>query len=49
MPSVSLRAESDSYGHASDRWSVPRSAALVTLLSGGMWLAIVAIARWLIA
>ena len=31
------------------KWSVPQTAALVVLLSGGLWIGIVAIARWLMA
>ena len=31
------------------KWSVPQAAALVVLLSGGLWIGIIAIARWLIA
>jgi hypothetical protein len=49
MPSLSLHAEADGSARITDRWTVPRAAAFVTLLSGGLWLAIVAIASWLIA
>jgi hypothetical protein len=50
MPSRSLPAVGCSLGHtASERWSVPRAAAAVVLLSGGLWWVIVAIARWLVA
>lgn len=49
MSSLSLGAETDSSANTIERWNVPRAAALATLLSGGLWLAIVAIARWLIA
>ena len=49
MPSLSLHAEADGSARITDRWTVPRAAAFVTLLSGGLWLAIIAIASWLIA
>lgn len=31
------------------KWSIPQTAAAVVLISGGLWMGIVAIARWLMA
>jgi hypothetical protein len=50
MHSPSLSAQGENGGSApEERWSVARAAALVAMLSGGLWLAIVAVACWLIA
>jgi hypothetical protein len=50
MHSPILSAQGGNSGSAAEeRWSVARAAALVAMLSGGLWLAIVAVACWLIA
>ncbi len=49
MRSLAMPAGSVGSVQPAERWSVPRAAALVTVASGGLWLVIFVVARWVIA
>ena len=47
MPSVSLDAAATRTAQPPERWSLPRAAAFVTLVSGVLWFGIIATVSWL--
>lgn len=50
MSSLSVSAEDRRVDRDDlEKWSVPQTAAIVVLVSGGLWIGLVAFARWLMA
>lgn len=49
MPTLTLPVEAQHAARSPERWSIPRAATFVAVASGGLWFAIIAVVRWLLA
>lgn len=48
MPSVAMPADIPRASAVVERWSIPRAAAFILLVSGALWLIIAGVAGWIL-